>query len=128
MHIEIALDVNDAPRMIAFWSAVLGYDVEDEGRFDAPDRVYWSLADPAGRGPRLVIQRVPEPVTAKPRLHIDVHEPDIEAAAARAVDLGATRIDASPVTEVGTAWIRLEAPEGNVFCIVRERLASRRDT
>ena len=64
MHIEIALDVNDAPGMIAFWSAVLGYDVEDEGRFDAPDRVYWSLVDPAGRGPRLVIQRVPEPVTA----------------------------------------------------------------
>ncbi len=121
MHIEIALDANDAPRMIAFWSAVLGYDVEDEGRFDAPDRVYWSLVDPTGRGPRLVIQRVPEPVTAKPRLHIDVHEPDIEAAAARAVELGATRLDATPVAEVGAAWIRLADPEGNVFCIVQER-------
>jgi predicted enzyme related to lactoylglutathione lyase len=121
MHIEIALDVNDAPGMIAFWSAVLGYDVEDEGRFDAPNRIYWSLVDPAGRGPRLVIQRVPEPVTAKPRIHIDVHEPDIEAAAARAVELGATRLDATPVAEVGTGWIRLEDPEGNVFCIVQER-------
>jgi predicted enzyme related to lactoylglutathione lyase len=68
-----------------------------------------------------VIQRVPEPVTAKPRLHIDVHEPDIEAAAARAVELGATRLDATPVAEVGTGWIRLEDPEGNVFCIVQER-------
>jgi predicted enzyme related to lactoylglutathione lyase len=121
MHIEIALDVNDAPRMIAFWSAVLGYEVEDEGRFDTPDRVYWSLVDPSGRGPRLVIQRVPEQVTAKPRLHIDVHEPDIEAAAARAVELGASRIDEAPVVEVGAAWIRLEDPEGNVFCIVQER-------
>ncbi|MFM1965927.1 MAG: hypothetical protein RL134_1652 [Actinomycetota bacterium] len=123
MHIEIALDVNDAPRMIAFWSGMLRYVVEDEGRFDAPDRVYWSLVDPTGRGPRLVIQRVPEPVTAKPRLHIDVHEPDIEAAAARAVELGATRIDDAPVVEVGTGWIRLEDPEGNVFCIVQERRA-----
>jgi predicted enzyme related to lactoylglutathione lyase len=123
VHIEITLDVNDAPHMIGFWSAVLGYDVEDEGRFDAPDRVYWSLVDPSGRGPRLVIQRVPEPVTAKPRIHIDVHETDIEAAAERAVALGATRLDGSPIAEVGTAWIRLEDPEGNVFCIVQERRA-----
>jgi predicted enzyme related to lactoylglutathione lyase len=64
---------------------------------------------------------VPEPVTAKPRIHIDVHEFDIETAAARAVELGATRIDDEPVTEVGAAWIRLEDPEGNVFCIVQER-------
>jgi predicted enzyme related to lactoylglutathione lyase len=121
MHIEIALDVNDPAMMIDFWSAVLGYDVEDEDRFDAPDRVYWSLIDPRGVGPRLVIQRVPETVTAKPRLHIDVHEPDIEAAVERAVALGATRIDDSPVSEVGTSWIRLADPEGNVFCIVQER-------
>lgn len=121
MHIEIALDVNDPAMMIAFWSAVLGYDVEDEDRFDAPDRAYWSLVDPRGLGPRLVIQLVPEAVTAKPRLHIDVHEPDIEAAAERAVALGATRIDDSPVIEVGTSWIRLGDPEGNVFCIVQER-------
>lgn len=121
MHIEIALDVNDAPTMIAFWSAVLGYELEDEGRFDSADRTYWSLVDPTDRGPRLVIQRVPEPVTAKPRLHIDVHEADIESAAVRAVALGATRVDESPVLEVGTSWIRLTDPEGNVFCIVRER-------
>ena len=121
MHVELALDVNDPGRMIAFWSQVLGYAVEDEGRFDAPDRVYWSLVDPAERGPRLVIQRGPEPVTAKTRVHIDVHVPDIEAAAQAAVGLGATRIDSEPVTEVGAAWIRLEDPEGNIFCFVRER-------
>jgi predicted enzyme related to lactoylglutathione lyase len=117
----MALDVNDPATMIAFWSAVLGYEIEDDGRFDAPERVYWSLVDPSGRGPRLVIQRVPEPVTAKPRLHIDVHEGDIEAAAARAVSLGARRLDPSPVVDVGTSWIRLADPEGNVFCIVQER-------
>lgn len=121
VHIEIALDVNDPATMITFWSAVLGYQLEDEGRFDGPDRTYWSLADPLGRGPRLVLQLVPEPMTAKPRLHIDVHEPDIETAAARAVALGATRIDDAPVVEVGTSWIWLADPEGNVFCFVRER-------
>ena len=121
MHVELTLDVNDAPRMIAFWQEVLGYEVEDEGRFDAPDRTYWSLVDPAERGPRLVIQRVPEPVTAKTRVHIDVHVPDIEAAAEGAVALGATRVDAEPIAEVGASWIRLTDPEGNVFCFVRER-------
>lgn len=122
MHVELALDVNDPERMVAFWSKVLGYVVEDVGRFDIDDdRVYWSLVDPAGRGPRLVIQRVPEPVTAKTRVHIDVHVPDIESATQAAVALGAARVDAEPIAEVGTAWIRLTDPEGNIFCIVRER-------
>lgn len=121
MHVELTLDVNDPELMIAFWSKVLGYDVEDEGRFDELDRLYWSLADPAGRGPRLVIQRVPEAVTAKTRVHIDVHVPDIEAEAARAVSLGAARVDAEPISEVGATWVRLTDPEGNLFCFVEER-------
>lgn len=123
MHVELTLDVNDPALMIGFWSQVLGYELEDEGRFDAPERVYWSLVDPAGRGPRLVIQRVPEPVAAKTRVHIDVHVPDIESATAAAVALGAHRVDAEPITEVGAAWIRLADPEGNAFCFVRERRA-----
>ena len=121
MHVEITLDVNDPASMIAFWSAVLGYALEDDSRFDAADRTYWSLVDPEGQGPRLVIQRVPEPVTAKTRVHIDVHVPDIESASRAAVALGATRLDAQPIAEVGASWIRLEDPEGNVFCLVRER-------
>ena len=121
MHIEFTLDVNDPERMIAFWSQIMHYEPEEQGRYDDPDRVYWLLVDPAGRGPRLVIQRVPEPVTAKTRVHIDVHVPDIEAAATEAVALGATRVDEAPIAEVGAAWVRLTDPEGNLFCFVRER-------
>ena len=122
MHVELALDVNDPARMIAFWTAVLGYEVEDEERFDTDDdRTYWSLVDPTGHGPRLVIQRVPEPVTAKTRVHIDVHVPDVESAAQAAVTLGAARVDTEPIEEVGATWIRLTDPEGNIFCFVRER-------
>lgn len=121
MHVEITLDVNDPERMIDFWSRVLRYELEEQGRYDEPGRIYWMLVDPAGRGPRLVIQRVPEPVTAKTRVHVDVHVPDIEVSADEAVALGATRVDASPIEEVGAAWIRLTDPEGNLFCFVRER-------
>ena len=121
MHIELTLDVNDPETMIGFWSQVLRYDVLDHGRYDEPDRIYWMIVDPEGRGPRLVIQRVPEPVTCKTRVHIDVHVPDIEAETERAVGLGATRVDSSPIEEVGAAWIRLTDPEGNLFCFVREQ-------
>ncbi|MFM7598670.1 MAG: VOC family protein [Actinomycetota bacterium] len=121
MHIEFTLDVNDPSLMIDFWSRVLHYDVLDHDRYDDPDRIYWMIADPEGRGPRLVIQRVSEPVTCKTRVHLDVHVPDIEAEAQRAVGLGATRVDASPIEEVGAAWVRLTDPEGNLFCFVRER-------
>ena len=121
MHIEFTLDVNDPERMIAFWSQVMHYETEEQDRYDDPERIYWLLVDPTGRGPRLVIQRVPEPVTAKTRVHIDVHVPDIEDAAAEAVALGATRVDTAPIEEVGAAWIRLTDPEGNLFCFVRER-------
>jgi predicted enzyme related to lactoylglutathione lyase len=120
MHIELTLDVNDAPTMLAFWGGLLRYSVEDEARFDEPDRIYWSLVDPTGRGPRLVIQRVPEPVSAKTRLHVDIHTRDLDTEVLRAVSLGATRVDTEAIVEVGTRWIRLTDPEGNLFCVVED--------
>jgi len=120
VEVFLTLDVNDPERMIDFWSAMLDYTLEGEERFDAPEQVYWSLVDRAGVGPRIVIQRVPEPVSTKTRLHLDIRVPDMESEADRAVSLGAQRIDVTPLTEVGTTWIRLTDPEGNVFCIVAQ--------
>lgn len=120
VEVFLTLDVNDPERMIDFWSAMLDYALEAEERFDAPEQVYWSLVDRAGVGPHIVIQRVPEPVSAKARLHLDIRVPDMESEADRAVSLGAQRIDVTPLTEVGTTWIRLTDPEGNVFCIVAQ--------
>ncbi len=120
VELFLTLDVNDPERMINFWSSLLDYTLEGEARFEAPEQVYWSLVDRAGVGPRIVIQRVPEPVSTKTRLHLDIRVPDMESEAHRAVSLGARRIDVTPLTEVGTTWIRLTDPEGNVFCIVAE--------
>ncbi len=121
IRIEFTLDANDAPTMIAFWGGMLGYDLENEDRFAEPDRVYWSLVDPGESGPRLVIQKVPESVSAKSRLHIDIHTRALNDEVDRAVVLGATRIDAEPIVEVGTRWIRLADPEGNLFCVVEDQ-------
>ena len=87
MAFEITLDVNDPEKMIKFWSTVLNYELRDEARYHDPNRRYWSIADPNNNGPRIIIQRVPEPVTAKTRFHIDIYSDDLDADADRAIAL-----------------------------------------
>ena len=118
MSFVITLDVNNPKLMINFWSSILRYQLDSSDQFEDPEQVYWYLVDPADKGTRLLIQQVPEPVTAKSRIHIDVHVDDIEAEAERAINIGAKRIDPTPMTEFGATWIRMLDPEGNHFCFV----------
>lgn len=121
MRIEIAIDVNDPELVISFYESLLGYvsNQSDNERYGV-DRIYYSSIDPTGVGPKLIFQVVPEKVSAKNRIHLDLHVADIEEQVARAVALGASRIDHSPIEEAGTAWIRLADPEGNILCIVTD--------
>ena len=48
-------------------------------------------------------------------MHVDLHTDDLDAATARAVELGATRGD--DVAELGMSWRVMTDPEGNPFCI-----------
>ena len=118
MRIEVAIDVNDPELMITFYKNLLGYRTNevDNERY-GPDQIYYSAVDPTGLGPKLIFQVVPEKPSAKNRIHIDLHVSDIEEQTLRAVELGATRIDDSPITEAGSRWIRLADPEGNIFCV-----------
>jgi predicted enzyme related to lactoylglutathione lyase len=54
---------------------------------------------------------------AKNRMHVDLHTPDIEAEAARLVELGATRLAPEPLEEHGSHWVLMADPEGNEFCV-----------
>jgi predicted enzyme related to lactoylglutathione lyase len=121
MSFVITLDVNNPKIMINFWSSILRYELDSSDQFEDPEQVYWYLVDPADKGTRLLIQQVPEPVTAKSRIHIDVHVDDIEAEAERAINMGAKRVDPTPMTEFGATWIRMLDPEGNHFCFVLNR-------
>ena len=121
MSFVITLDVNNPKLMINFWSSILRYKLDSSDQFEDPEQVYWYLVDPADKGTRLLIQQVPEPVTAKSRIHIDVHVDDIEAEAERAINMGAKRVDPTPMTEFGATWIRMLDPEGNHFCFVLNR-------
>ncbi|WP_372350266.1 VOC family protein [Streptomyces sp. KL116D] len=140
---DLTLDCADAPLLADFWRTALGYvDAPPpapfatreewlasfgplpgggDGAGDAADDGAW-LCDPAGVGPRLSILTVPEPKTAKNRLHIDVRVPGhgapeerwarIESEADRLVRAGGTILD-----EFDGHHILMADPEGNEFCV-----------
>jgi predicted enzyme related to lactoylglutathione lyase len=112
------LDVQDVEVMARFWSAALGYRVvpDDKGRsvhLHPPEG-----ADP--RAPTVWLQACAGPKTGKNRNHPDLAcQGDAEAEADRLVALGAERIDIGQPGDAG--FIVLADPEGNEFCILRER-------
>lgn len=114
-RVGIVIDCNDIEAMTNFWCAALRYQQRgDVGH-------YRSIVAPGNDEPRIIMQRVPEPRVGKNRLHIDIHVDDVESEAIRIMGLGARRVDAMPIDEVGSRWIRMLDLEGNEFCIVEAR-------
>jgi catechol 2,3-dioxygenase-like lactoylglutathione lyase family enzyme len=103
----VTIDCHDAERLIEFWSEALGYEVKRS--------VYTTLRDPAGKGVSLYLQEVPEPRTAKNRVHLDLVSPDFDRDLRRLLELGASK--GTNMEENGIRWTVLEDPEGNVFCL-----------
>jgi predicted enzyme related to lactoylglutathione lyase len=104
---QINIDCADLDRMVSFYAAVLGYE-----RHGTAGGQYTSIT---GSGPKLVFQKVPEAKTVKNRVHLDLIVDDIEAEAARWVELGATRGEF--FKEYGISWIVMRDPEGNEVCL-----------
>ena len=87
----------------------------------------WACQDPAGSGPRLFFQRVPEAKTVKNRVHLDVRvatglrgEPRVtalEAEAARLGELGGQRVRLLPADSRNEACLVMRDVEGNEFCL-----------
>ena len=109
--IGLVLDCADPVKLAAFWGPALDYvSVGEVGS-------YVALFPNGHPGPKLLLQRVPEPKAAKNRMHLDIEVPDIEAEATRLEALGATRVAAEPLSEHGTTWILMADPEGNELCV-----------
>ncbi|GGL19028.1 hypothetical protein Sme01_36100 [Sphaerisporangium melleum] len=141
-EVQITFDCADPAALAEFWAETLGYRLQapppgfesweqaleamgipPENRNDAS-----AVVDPAGRGPRLFFQRMPEPKQVKNRVHIDVRAAPgsqgdarmaaLEAAAERLVSRGAARLrrfEPAPPLEAG--HIIMADPEGNEFCL-----------
>ncbi|WP_367131267.1 MULTISPECIES: VOC family protein [Streptomyces] len=146
--LQLTIDCADPRRMVAFWTEALGYVPEPPPEGRATWREYWSaigvpeaeleggagespesIVDPAGRGPRVWFQRVPEPKTAKNRLHLDLkvgggREVPLATRTVR-VTVAVDRLTAAGATvirvldEPGTDHyaVVLQDPEGNEFCV-----------
>src|SRR4051812_32080129 len=112
-HARIAqctLDVVDVELMADFWSAVLGYVVEnDEG-----DSVH--LRPTSGDGPSMWLQPTTDPKSGKLRCHMDLRADDPTAEVERVLSLGARRADVGQTG--GESFEVLVDPEGNEFCIL----------
>ncbi len=138
---QVTFDSADPGAHAAFWAEALGYVLEPppEG-FPSWDAALdaWgvpveqrndrsALVDPTGVRPRLFFQKVPEPKTAKNRVHLDVRAAPgltgedrmavLEAEGARLVALGARRVQRFEADMSSAGFILMHDPEGNEFCL-----------
>lgn len=106
---DLCIDAVDAAAMQLFWAETLGLEpVPDDG----------GTLDLIGPTPqhRVWINKVPEPVTVKQRVHIDVHAASVDEVLAR----GATPVDLESFR-----WKVLKDPEGGELCVFeREEVLS----
>jgi hypothetical protein len=111
--VTLTFDANDPLPLARFWAATLRWDVEDETDEEI------GLAPTDGTRFSLLFIPVPEPKTAKSRIHLDLVSESLEdqsemvdrllALGARPVDIGQSPDDDHVV---------LADPEGNEFCVV----------
>lgn len=125
MHWTLGCDAADPHALAAFWALALGY-VPEPG-YDDPDGA--SIVDPSGVGPAISFLRVPEPKTAKNRMHIDVRvagEPPwdlaererlIRTKVAELVAAGATTVREEHYGGPDLGHVVMLDPEGNEFCV-----------
>jgi predicted enzyme related to lactoylglutathione lyase len=111
VKLELVLDCQDPDRLASFWAAALGYH-----RYGSAGP-YRSLLPDDGDGPKLILQAVDEPKSAKNRMHLDLRVPNLEAEEARLAALGAVRTREELIEEHGSCWVVMADPEGNEFCI-----------
>ena len=108
---DLCIDAVDTLLVGRFWAAALGRELTERGD---------GLVQLTGRTPRhtVWVNPVPEPVTVKQRVHLDLHV----AAADDVLALGATALD------VGSfRWQVLRDPEGGELCVFeRDRVPEER--
>ena len=104
----VTIDCKEPAALVPFWTAALDFQIVADW-----DGAYVVLAGEIG--PRISLQRVPEPRVGKNRVHLDLAADDRLAEVDRLVGLGATVIEEHSVP--GMVWTVLTDPEGNEFCV-----------
>ncbi len=110
---NITFDCDDVLRVANFWSTALGRPLDTRS-----SELFASIggADGARADPAWYFVKVPEPKTAKNRVHLDLTTPE-PAAVDELMALGATVIGEHEVPGGSHHWTVMHDPEGNEFCI-----------
>ena len=111
---DLALDARDHQAQADWWCRAIGYvrRTAHTGE-ERPDDWPVPIVDPAGHGPLIWLNAVPEPKTVKNRMHLDVLGDTEELLA-----LGATVVRRR---DGDIEWDILADPEGNEFCVFTPR-------
>ncbi|MYS22164.1 MULTISPECIES: VOC family protein [unclassified Streptomyces] len=151
MTLQLTIDCAAPQTLVAFWSQALGYIPEPPPGGRATWREYWaatgvpeeelpvgagespeSIVDPAGQGPRVWFQQVPEAKTGKNRIHLDlkvgggrdvpfaVRAQRVTTAVERLTAAGAHLLRTTDEPDTGHYAAVLQDPEGNEFCVVQD--------
>lgn len=104
---SVTVDCDDTLAVATFWAAALGSDVDEDS---TADRAF--VEAPGWGGPNMWFVRVPEPKTAKNRMHFDLRAPGpVADEVTRLSALGAT------VVRDGEDLVVMHDPGGNEFCV-----------
>ena len=109
---ELVVDSHDFQHLGTWWSEALGWPIVEQNKYEL------EIRNPNGAGPTILFLNVPEPKTLKNRLHLDFVPDNQDAEVERLVGLGATRAD---IGQGETPWVVMADPEGNEFCVLRQR-------
>lgn len=108
---NFTFDCDDALRVATFWSEALGRPL-DPGGTEAYSTI--GRRDAERTEPAWFFEKVPEPKSAKNRVHVDLMDAD-PSPVERLVALGASVVGEQ---RAGSHhWTVMQDPEGNEFCI-----------
>jgi len=146
-RLQITIDCLEPRPLVSFWSLALGYTPEPPPGGHPGWNSYWrsigvpddelnddsdlgdSIVDPAGVGPRIWFQVVPEPKAVKNRLHLDIgvsggrsvplalRKERVAATVQRLVEAGATQQRVLEQEGLDHFAVTLQDPAGNEFCV-----------
>jgi hypothetical protein len=103
----VTWDCSDALVVARFWAAALGSDVDEDST------VTKAYVEAVGWGaPTMWFNQVPEPKTAKNRLHFDLRAP-----ASMAEEVGRLEALGATVVRQDATLTVMRDPEGNEFCV-----------
>ena len=112
---QVVIAARDPAALGRWWCDALGWVVVEDA---SP---VFEIQPRPDRLPGILFLADHDAKKTKNRLHIDLRPDDQTAEVERLIALGASRVD---VGQGDVSWVVLADPEGNEFCVLRDRRAS----